>query len=260
MKIGKTTVILAAIFAASAVVPSAAAQEAAPATRTGQSEASLAAGTRINAELNSSIDSKKVKAGDTVMAHATEAVKTVDDRTILPRGTKLVGHVTQATARAKGDNESTLAISFDKAILKGEDMPLNATIQALGAPGNPSVNGPDLDTMPRAGSPSTNPSATNSGMGGNRGSRPDGATGYPGSYPTANGSGSNSGMGGGTESGGELAANQHGVFGLNGLRLTTTTSNNEQVSVITAAGKNVHLDSGTRLLLVTRAGEESSGR
>jgi hypothetical protein len=247
MKIGKLTLVSAAILALGAVVPSAGAQESVQATRNRQSDASLAAGTAINAELNSSIDSKKAKSGDTVMAHTTEAVKSGDDRTILPKGTKLIGHITQASA--KGDTESALGIGFDKAILKGgEEVPLSVTIQALAAPASASSSAPYMDTMPSAGGPSTSPgSGTNkSSMGGNRG----GTAGNPGSYPRANGAGSEPGAVGGANSSGELAPNSRGVIGLNGLQLTA--SNNAQVSVISSSGKNVHLDGGTRLLLVAQ--------
>ena len=93
----------------------------APAARSEQTEATLAAGTAILAELNSGLDSKKLKAGDAVIAHTTEPMKSNDEPTIMPRGTKLEGHVTQAEARNKGGNASTLGIQFDKATLKDGD-------------------------------------------------------------------------------------------------------------------------------------------
>src|SRR5260221_9514673 len=68
----------------------AAAQSPTPA-ETASSEASLAGGTVINAELNSSIDSKKVKPGEQITAHTTEAVRSTDGRAILPKGAKPVG-------------------------------------------------------------------------------------------------------------------------------------------------------------------------
>ncbi|PYU03506.1 MAG: hypothetical protein DMG33_16595 [Acidobacteria bacterium] len=48
-------------------------------------------------------------------------------------------------------------------------------------------------------------------------------------------------------------SNSRGVFGLNGLNLNTAASNSTQGSLITSTGKNVHLDSGTQLLLVSQA-------
>ena len=101
------------------------------AAASGEQSASLAAGTAMNAELNQSLDSKKAKEGDAVTGHTTEAVKS-GGKVVIPRGSKLVGHVTRVTARAKGDAESALAVQFDRAILKdGRTMPLQVTIQAL---------------------------------------------------------------------------------------------------------------------------------
>ena len=79
--------------------------------------AELSSGTTVNAVLQTPVDSKKAKSGDRVDARTTEAV-TSDGKTVLPKRTKLVGHVTRASARAKGDAESTLAIAFDRAVLK----------------------------------------------------------------------------------------------------------------------------------------------
>lgn len=253
MKTGKFAWVCAALFVAgNALAPLASAQESAPANRTGQSGASLAGGTAINVELNSSIDSKKAKPGDAVTAHTTQAVKSADDRTILPKGTKLIGHVTQALARSKGDGESTLGISFDKAILKGgEEVPLNATIQALAAPpastASSAYGGPSPSPTGPSGSPSG--AGNSSGMPGNR---PSGTAGNPGSYPIPSDSGSERGSAGSTNSTDSLPPNSRGVYGLNGVELKMATSNNAQVSLISSNGKNVHLDSGTRLLLMTQ--------
>src|ERR1700686_4573413 len=92
-------------------------------------------GTLINAELTGSLDSKKAKPGDAVNARTMTDLKTNDGRTVLPKDTKIVGHVTQASARGAGQPESSLGLVFDKAILKsGQEIPLNASVQAVGAP------------------------------------------------------------------------------------------------------------------------------
>ena len=46
---------------------------------------------------------------------------------------------------------------------------------------------------------------------------------------------------------------------MDGLNLNAAASNATQGTVITSAGKNVHLDSGTRMLLVTEARAGSAG-
>lgn len=244
----------------------------------GQANASLASGSAFNAALSSPIDSKKCKPGDPVNAKTTEAAKS-DGKTVIPKGSKLVGHVTQASARSKGESESALGIVFDKAILKnGQEIPLNVTIQALASAENSaSVAGADLDTLGGAGA-----TAAGSGTSGGRGalggvaSTAGGATGTvtntaanvggaAGSavHSTTNAAGSVGGASrgavGGLNATGQLTSNSQGVFGLNGLNLNAAASNATQGSVITSAGKNVHLDSGTRMLLVSSAQAGSQG-
>src|SRR5256712_4973401 len=131
----------------------------------GQANGSLATGTSFNAALSSPIDSKKCKPGDPVNAHNTEAVKS-EGKTVIPKGSKLVGHVTQASARGKGESESSLGMVFDKAILKnGQEIPLNAGIQAIAsAQSSASAAGSDMDAMGGVGA-----SAAGSGMTGGGG-------------------------------------------------------------------------------------------
>src|ERR1700692_4024891 len=87
-------------------------------------------GTLINSELTGSLDSKKVKPGDAINARTVTDLKTNDGRTVLPKGTKIIGHVTQASARGAGQPESSLGLIFDKAILKsGQATPLTASVQ-----------------------------------------------------------------------------------------------------------------------------------
>jgi hypothetical protein len=234
-----------------------------------QTNAGLAAGTAFNAMLNAPIDSKKCKPGDAVTAHTTENVK-ADGKTVLPNGSKLVGHVTQATARAKGDSESALTITFDRAILKsGEKVPLNIAIQAMAAAQTASsAPDADLDTMGSAGA-----SAAGSGMAGGRGAA-GGLTSTAGKAvgsvtnttagagdaalhsavsSTTGVAGASRGAVGGLSAAGQLTSNSRGVFNMNGLTLNAAAANGTQGSVITSASKNVHLDSRTRMLMVTEA-------
>src|SRR5258707_3930043 len=63
--------------------------------------------------------------------------------------------------------------------------------------------------------------------------------------------GASKGAVGGLNAAGQLTSNSQGVFGLNGLNLSSAASNSTQGSLITSTSKNVHLDSGTHLLLVS---------
>ena len=234
----------------------------------GQVNGSLAAGTAFNAALSSPIDSKKCKPGDAVNARTTEAVKS-EGRTVIPKGAKVLGHVTQASARAKGESESALGIVFDKAILKNsQEIPLSVGIQAIvAAQNNASAAGSDMDMMGSMGA-----SAAGSGRGAlggvtsaaggavgavtNTASNVGGtAGGVVNSAANAGGSiaGASKGAVGGLNAAGQLTSNSQGVFGLNGLNMNAAGSSATQGSVITSAGKNVHLDSGTQMLLVSQA-------
>ena len=209
---------------------------------TGKSEASLATGTAVYADLNSGLDSKKVKAGDAVTAHVSETLRSADGRAVLPKGTKIVGHVVQASARAKGGNESMLGIAFDKAILKdGQEVSLNVAIQALAAP--VSFSAPSDMEAP---SPSGSGTPQNSPMGGRSGPPPQSApqtSAGPSGPPTQGGDSSVS-----------LGPNSRGIYGLNGLKLGNSAGNGKApVSIVTSEGKNVRLDPGTRMLLVEQA-------
>ena len=52
---------------------------------------------------------------------------------------------------------------------------------------------------------------------------------------------------------GKLASNNRGVFNMIGLTLNAAAANRTQSSVIASAGKNVRLNCGTRLLMITEA-------
>src|SRR5438309_8313211 len=243
----------------------------------GQANGSLATGTAFNAELSSPIDSKKCKPGDAVNGRTTEAVKS-EGKTVIPKGAKLVGHVTQASARAKGESESALGIVFDKAILKNsQEIPLSVGIQAIAADqNNASAAGSDMDMMGSMGA-----SAAGSGRGAlggvtsaaggaagavtNTAANDGGAAGEPvNSAANAGGSTADASKGavGRLTAAGQLTSNSQGVFGLNGLNLSAAVSSSTQGSVITSAGKNVHLDNGTRMLLVsqTQAGGQGASK
>jgi hypothetical protein len=206
---------------------------------------SLVRGTALHVELDTPVDSKKVKTGDAVNAHVTEAVK-ANGQTVIPKNTKLVGHVTQASARAKGDAGSTLAIVFDKAVLKkGQQVPLRVVIQAMAA-------APRFTT-----DPGPDPASINNGGAAAEGSpmKPSHASPAEAASRTASGAEKSTNTGsataGGLDSAGQLTSNSHGVWGLEELHLSTDASSATEGSLVTSSGKSVHLLSGIRMLLVS---------
>src|SRR5258708_9870315 len=96
--------------------------------------AGLTSGTTMQTELTKSLDTRKAKVGDEVTAKVTQDVKS-DGRVVVPKGSKLIGHVTEASARGNGNSESRLGIAFDRAVLKsGQEVALGAVVQALAPP------------------------------------------------------------------------------------------------------------------------------
>jgi hypothetical protein len=230
--VGISTVILC--FGTICATPTVA-QEA----RSEQTEAILAPGSSILAELNSSLDSKKLSPGDKVTAHTTEPLKSADSRTIMPRGTKLEGRVTMAAARSKGESLSTLGIQFDKATLKdGTEIALNVVIQAM-APRQSSGPSGDDDSSPRAiGTNQTSPMSgghTNAPSGSPQGADGGGA---PGNFPQAQGP--------------RLDERSQGAVGMKGISLDSQVVSGRGATIISSNGKNVKLEDGTRLLLVVQ--------
>lgn len=89
-----------------------------------------------NARLYKQLDSKSAMQGDSVTAILTDSIKT-SQGVELPRNTRLLGHVDQVKA-SKDRNPSELAITFDKAQLKGgKEIAVKATIVAVFPGGNP---------------------------------------------------------------------------------------------------------------------------
>ena len=237
----------------------------ATASATGSGSGSdVAAGTTINAELTKGLDAKKVKEGQEVQARVTHDVRSAG-RVVIPRGSKLIGHVTQAKTKTKGEasSESAIGIAFDHAVLKkGEQVPVHAVIQALAAA--PVATGAYSDMGAAEGADAgMGPGAAGGGMPSSN--RPGGAIGAVGQ--TAGGIAGNVGaqtagtvggvtgdVTGRTNTG--VGADTSGVSGLKGITLNTAAANSAQGTLITSSGNDVKLDSGTRMLLRVTAGPQ----
>ena len=225
----------------------------------GKSSAEIADGTKIHATLERSLDVKKNKPGDRVEAVAAQDVKQ-DGKVVVKKGTRLVGHVTESQARTKEQAQSQLGIVFDHATAaNGQDIPLGATIQAL-ALAQSSANAADDVATPGSGMGAM-PGAAHGGGGlingvtSTAGAGASSVMSTTGSAAPVNAAGTlaaasrSTGAVGGLTSTGQLASNSNGVFGLEGLSISSAASSATQGSMIVSPTKNVHLDSGTQMLL-----------
>ncbi|MGH9589999.1 MAG: hypothetical protein ACRD25_06370, partial [Terracidiphilus sp.] len=97
----------------------------------------------VSGELQSKLDSKTAKVGEPVVLKTTEKMKTADGF-VIPRGSRLIGHVTEVQARAKGNEESSMGIAFDRAELKnGQSFAIHSVIESVG----PSAAQLEADSM-----------------------------------------------------------------------------------------------------------------
>jgi hypothetical protein len=199
----------------------------------------LASGTTINAVLSKPVDAQKCKPGDEVDAKVMQDVK-AQGQIVIPRGSRLVGHVTEARAIEKGEasSASSLGIAFDRVVLKnGQKVPVHATIRALAAQqSNAAADAPtEARSTPMGGGGARNTAGHN-----------------PATLVTTSVRGDSSMNGNGRgalNQAGQLISNATGVIGLSGVQLSAQAANSTQGSVVTSTSKTVRLDSGTQMLL-----------
>jgi len=85
----------------------------------------------VTGELQRRLDSKTAKVGEPVVLKTTEKTRTADG-TVLPRGSRLIGHVTFVQAHEEGHEESSLGVVFDRAELKnGQSFEIRSVIESV---------------------------------------------------------------------------------------------------------------------------------
>ena len=216
----------------------------------------LAPGSVIPVQLSKTVDAKKAKTGDEVIATVTQDMKTTSGEVLVPKDTKVIGHVTEAQARNKEQKQSELGIAFDHAVVKGDQMQLPMSIQAVIAPpsnspsasgAEPPSSGPSAPSAPAA-SASGGGSSSASAGGSHQGGMSSGASG---GSPSAQ---QNYPRGGGEsepQSGARppITGNTQGVIGMSDVKLESGSQNSQQGSVLTSEKNNVKIEKGTMLLL-----------
>jgi hypothetical protein len=201
----------------------------------------LMSGTVLSVELSKSLDARKNKVNDKVEAKTATDVLS-HGRIVVPRNTKIIGHVTEAkAAHGKSSPDSVLGIAFDHMLLKGgREVPLQASVQAIARPLPPSRVGSEPDTLSDL---STRMPGQRSAPAGDSSS----STITP-RYPTTSipePPSPNSRDLPSTSTISPLGPTSHGVIGMKGLSLNTSGP----ASVLSSNTDNVHLDSGAQLIL-----------
>ena len=214
--------------------------QGATATQADNSEVSdpkrLAPGSVIAAQLTKTIDAKKAKTGDQVVAKVMHDMRSATGQVVIAKDTKVIGHITEAQPRSKEQKKSQLALAFDRTITKdGQEMQISMSIQAvIGQENNQNVSGGDHSGE----QPTPEPRTMQSPMSGPTHAPPSGPP------PSAD-----DGEGTQTPRAARppIDAHTQGVVGISNLSLQQ--ANRDQGSVMTSEKNNVKLESGTMLLL-----------
>lgn len=220
----------------------------------GANSVTIADGTKMDATLVSWLDARRSRVGDAVQARIEQDVKQ-GGAVLLKKGTQLTGHVTEARSRAGAQAESRVGVTFERALLpNGQSIPFHASIVALSAPRSASGSGNGSATAAtqasaRAGATAGNVTSTAAAPAGAATNMSNAVAST--SSGSANAAVRSPGAVGGPTSSGRLSSTSKGVFGLEGLSLSSAKSKAKQGSTIASTTKNVHLNSGTEMLLQT---------
>jgi hypothetical protein len=207
--------------------------------------APLGVGTAFNASLADTLDTRKTKAGDAVTAEAAEDVS-YQRCMIFPKGTKIVGHVVRVTSGGHGRAGSAIFIQFDKATTKeGQEIILNAGIQALAVGVVPPLGSPKSapKSVPVEDSASSSSDSSDALVVSTLYQEPRSTLRPPLMAPAAEGEFTSDGL---------FSLESKGAFGRPDLKIYTPTSEGSHGTVLLSSKKNMHLDSGTHLLLVVQ--------
>jgi hypothetical protein len=129
----------------------------------------------VSGELVDKLDSKSAKQGDSVVVKTDENLQ-ISEGTEIPKGSKLIGHVTNVQPRGDGKENSQIAIQFDRAEIKGgKSLSIESVIQSVAPAGDsqamsgisnpPGAYGSTTATVPAGGMGSTSGATSSTGIG-----------------------------------------------------------------------------------------------
>lgn len=90
----------------------------------------IASGTQLAAQLEQTLDVRHARVGDQVVLKTTDAIKS-NGQTVVKRGARLVGHITEVQQRAQGSAASSIGLVFDRLESGSLATPITATITSI---------------------------------------------------------------------------------------------------------------------------------
>jgi hypothetical protein len=230
----------------------------------------LSVGTAFNARLIETLDARHSKSGDKFTAEITETVR-YGRTVIFPRGTLIEGHVVRKSISTHGPDRAALFLQFDKAIVKnGEETVMNAGIQAMAVGQNPpaiaesaslgeeqDADSPVRDAaaaraLPADATMDTDVSAKNVIAVSHESADAHGSMLRPPAVdlPLTQGAFTKRGL---------LTSDSKGALGAPDIRVYTPLSEGSNGTVLMSTRNNVHLERGTRLLIVIQPPRVATG-
>ena len=249
----------AAVFAQTAATSAsgAAANQTSAATKRADKSINLESGTRVTGELQNTLDVRKARAGDQVILKTTQAIKS-SGRTVVGKGSRLVGHITEVAQKTNSSGQSRVGILFDHLEQGSLELPITATISSItGARASARGNSDDLfgDSASAGGSASSTSSARASSGGGN-GALLGGVGNVVNSTTSTVGNvvgGTTSAVGSTVDSTTSALGNTTTGVGrsLSGIQISESSNTSVQGgSVLSLQGDNLRLEKGTNFNLV----------
>jgi hypothetical protein len=215
----------------------------------------LESGTRLSGELQNTLDVRKAHVGDQVVLKTTKAIKS-QGRTVVPRGARLLGRVTEVAQKSKDSGESHIGILFDRLERGSLELPISATISSItSGRASTRANNDDLfDTSASSSSSARSSTSASSSSGG--GSLLGGAGNVVNSTTSTVGNvvgGTTSAVGSTVDSTTNAVGNTATGVGrsLGGIQISESSNTSvEGSSVLSLRGDNLRLEKGTNFNLV----------
>jgi hypothetical protein len=234
------------------------------AARAANKSINLDSGTRMTGELQSAIDARKAKVGDQVVLKTTLAIKS-QGRTVVSKGSRLLGHVTEVSQNSKGSGESRIGLLFDRLEGGSLNVPIAATITSV-VNGTARARTNDADLFADAGSATSTRASSGSARSSSSGS--GSLVGGVVNSTTATVGGV---VGGTTAAVGSTVDSTTNVVGntttgvgrsLGGIQISQSSNTSvEGSSVLTLQGGNLRLEKGTTFnLMLTESASAGTTR
>ncbi|HEX8708475.1 MAG TPA: hypothetical protein VF723_09555 [Pyrinomonadaceae bacterium] len=213
----------------------------------------LQSGTRLAGQLQNTLDVRRARVGDQVVLKTTEAIR-ANGRTVVNKGARLIGHVSEVSRSERGRGESRLGLVFDRLESGSLETPINATITSVTQVASRTRVGDDgLGSDARARSSSS--SRSSSRQGSNNGGLLGGVAGTVGGVLDTAGSTVGSAAGAAGETVGDVSR------AAGGIRISQSTSASaEGGSTLSLTGDNLRLEKGTSFRLTLNQAASVGGR